>query len=66
MVAFPDDGHPDLCYYVGDVDRDGLEEIVCWNQREVWIYRSEESGVGGEKSPDDFRRRTTSRTTAPR
>lgn len=51
VVEFPEDGHPDLCYFVGDFDRDGLDEIACWNHEELWIYRSEESGTDGIRAP---------------
>lgn len=44
VVSFPDDGHPNLCCYVNDFDNDGLDEIFCWDQERLWIYRSEESG----------------------
>jgi rhamnogalacturonan endolyase len=38
VVLFPDDGHPDLASAVLDVTGDGRDEIVLWNQEEVWIY----------------------------
>lgn len=38
VVMFPDDGHPDLAYYVLDVNGDGRDEIVTWGDDSVWIY----------------------------
>ena len=38
VVMFPDDGHPDLAAYVTDVTGDPRDEIILWNQEEVWIY----------------------------
>jgi len=37
-VMFPDDGHPDLAYYVLDVNEDGRDEVVTWGDDSVWIY----------------------------
>jgi hypothetical protein len=51
VVAFPDDGHPELCHFVCDADGDGLEEIVCWDHHELWVYRSEETGQPGVSPP---------------
>jgi hypothetical protein len=38
VVMFPNDGHPDLAYYVADVTGDPRDEIVLWDQERVWIY----------------------------
>jgi rhamnogalacturonan endolyase len=38
VVVFPDDGHPDLCYYALDLTGDGRDEIVLWDEKSVWIY----------------------------
>lgn len=51
IAEFPDDGHPELCYFVGDFDCDGLDEIACWNHEELWVYRSEESATTGIRKP---------------
>ncbi len=37
-VAFPDDGHPDLCNAVIDLDGDYRDEIITWDQHEIWVY----------------------------
>jgi hypothetical protein len=39
VVAFPADGHPVLCSDAMDLDGDGLDELLCWDHRELWIYR---------------------------
>jgi hypothetical protein len=38
VVMFPDDGHPDLCAAAMNLTGDSRDEIVLWNQEEVWIY----------------------------
>lgn len=38
VVAFPNDGHPDLCNAVLDLTGDGREEIVVWDAQEIWVY----------------------------
>ncbi len=38
VVMFPDDGHPDLCAAVHDLTGDPRDEVILWNQDEVWIY----------------------------
>jgi hypothetical protein len=38
VVMFPDDGHPDLCAAVHNLTGDPRDEIILWNQDEVWIY----------------------------
>jgi rhamnogalacturonan endolyase len=38
VVAFPDDDHPELCNAVLDVYGDSRDEILTWNQRELWVY----------------------------
>jgi hypothetical protein len=38
VVMFPDDGHPDLAYYVADLTGDPRDEIVLWDTKQVWIY----------------------------
>lgn len=38
VVMFPDDGHPDLAFAVLDLTGDVRDEIVLWDQKQVWIY----------------------------
>ena len=38
VVVFPNDGHPDLAYQALDVTGDARDEIILWDQNEVWIY----------------------------
>lgn len=38
VVMFPDDGHPDLAFYVADLTGDPRDEIVLWDTKRVWIY----------------------------
>jgi hypothetical protein len=47
VVMFPDDGHPDLAYAVRDVTGDERDEIIVWDQQEVWIYTQDRPFEGG-------------------
>jgi hypothetical protein len=38
VVMFPDDGHPDLAAYVANLTGDARDEVVLWDQDQVWIY----------------------------
>lgn len=55
VVLFPKDGHPTLCSEVYDIDDDGIDEILCWDLKELWIYKAESCGkpVRYEKYPDE-------------
>ena len=48
VVAFPDDGHPDLCNAVLDLTGDGREEIVVWNAHEIWVYTQDDNPKKGK------------------
>jgi len=47
VVAFPEDGHPDLCNAVLDLTGDCRDEVVTWNEREIWIYTQEDGPRAG-------------------
>ena len=55
VVLFPDDGHPTLCSEVYDINDDGIDEILCFDQKEMWIYKSKEYTLGKKyiKYPDE-------------
>lgn len=55
VVLFPKDNHPTLCCEVYDIDDDGVDEILCWDQHEMWIYKSSKyiSGNKYDKYPDN-------------
>ena len=40
-VMFPDDGHPVLCSDARDLDGDGIDEVLTWDQHEIWIYKAD-------------------------
>ncbi|SFC27957.1 hypothetical protein SAMN05421747_107141 [Parapedobacter composti] len=48
VMDFPDDGHPDMCYAVLDILGDVRDEIVVWDQYEIWIY-TQDRHFGAEK-----------------
>lgn len=45
-VVFPDDGHPDLAYFVANVTGDERDEIILWDQKRVWIYTQDRPFTG--------------------
>jgi rhamnogalacturonan endolyase len=48
VVMFPDDGHPDLAAYVINLTGDARDEIVLWDQEQVWVY-TQDRPFAGEK-----------------
>lgn len=54
VVLFPNDGHPTLCCEVYDIDDDGVDEIICWDQKQMWIYKAKVFSKGNkyDKYPD--------------
>jgi rhamnogalacturonan endolyase len=46
VVMFPDDGHPDLAYQVLNVTGDARDEIIVWDENEVWIYTQDRPFTG--------------------
>lgn len=54
VVLFPDDGHPTLAIEVYDIDNDGIDEIICFDEKSMWIYKAEKFTVGHKyiKYPD--------------
>jgi rhamnogalacturonan endolyase len=45
-VLFPNDGHPDLTACVADVTGDPRDEVILWNEKEVWIYTQDRPFTG--------------------
>ena len=48
VVMFPDDGHPDLAYFVSDLTGDARDEILLWDQQRVWIYTQDRPFADGQ------------------
>jgi rhamnogalacturonan endolyase len=48
VVMFPEDGHPDLAYHVADVTGDARDEVILWDQKQVWIYTQDRPFSGKE------------------
>lgn len=44
LVSFPGDGHPFLCCDARDIDGDGIDEVLTWNEQELWIYKADVPG----------------------
>ena len=40
VVEFPKDNHPNLTCEVYDIDSDGIDEILCWDLDELWVYKA--------------------------
>ncbi|NOY97385.1 MAG: hypothetical protein GXO81_13655 [Chlorobi bacterium] len=48
VLAFPDDGHPDMCNAVLDITGDCRDEIVVWNPNEMWVYTQDDNPKKGK------------------
>jgi hypothetical protein len=48
VVAFPDDGHPELCNAVLNLTGDVRDEVVLWNETDLWIYTQDDSPKNGK------------------
>ena len=46
VVVFPDDGHPDLAAMVINLTGDPRDEIILWDQEQVWIYTQDREFTG--------------------
>lgn len=55
VVLFEDDGHPNLCCEVYDIDGDGIDEIICWDLTQMWVYKASEvfPSIDYRKYPDE-------------
>ncbi len=55
VVLFPEDGHPTLCVEAFDLDDDGIDEIICFDSHEMWIYKASSFTLGNRylKYSDD-------------
>ena len=51
QVMLPDDGHPWLCSDARDLDGDGLDEVLAWDERSLWIYRADVPGRTSDNYP---------------
>jgi len=43
VVTFPADGHPELCNAVLDITGDCRDEVVVWDQYEIWVYTQDDN-----------------------
>jgi len=48
VVSFPDDGHPDMCNAVLDITGDVRDEVVVWNESDLWVYTQDDSPKKGK------------------
>lgn len=46
VVMFPNDGHPDLAFNALNLTGDARDEIVLWDQQQVWIYTQDRPFTG--------------------
>jgi len=47
VVNFPDDNHPELCNAVLHITGDVRDEVVVWDENELWIYTQDDSPKKG-------------------
>ena len=43
IVSFPNDGHPELCCDAVDLLGDEREELLCWDEKAMYIYTQEDN-----------------------
>ena len=48
VVSFPDDGHPDMCNAVLDITGDVRDEVVVWNESDLWVYTQDDNPRKGK------------------
>ena len=48
VVAFPADGHPDMCNAVLDITGDCRDEVVVWDSSEMWVYTQDDNPKAGK------------------
>jgi len=48
VLQFPDDGHPDMCNATLDLTGDCRDEIVVWDQHQIWIYTQSDNPKTGK------------------
>jgi hypothetical protein len=53
VVMFPEDGHPVTCSDARDLDGDGIDEVLTWDEEELWIYKADVPG----REPVNYPRR---------
>jgi len=44
VVRLPCDGHPDMAYHALDLTGDSRDELVVWDDCELWIYTQSDNG----------------------
>lgn len=48
VLQFPDDGHPDMCNATLNLTGDCRDEIVVWDQHEMWVYTQSDNPKTGK------------------
>jgi rhamnogalacturonan endolyase len=52
-VSFPSDGHPVTCYLVQDFTGDARDEVLVWDDQELWIYTQDDNPrMGNTYNPE--------------
>lgn len=49
VVKFPNDFHPVTSSEVYDIDSDGIDEIICFDNNSMWIYKAENYELNNKK-----------------
>jgi rhamnogalacturonan endolyase len=48
VLQFPNDGHPDMCNATLDLTGDCRDEIVVWDQHQIWVYTQSDNPKTGK------------------
>lgn len=48
VLAFPEDGHPDMCNATLNITGDCRDEIVVWDMNSIWVYTQDNNQLEGK------------------
>jgi rhamnogalacturonan endolyase len=54
VVGFPADGHPELCTEAIDLDGDGRDELVLWDEHRLTIYTQNQAASAAVSRPRKY------------
>lgn len=53
VLSFPEDGHPETCCEVLDINENGEDSLVVWDEKSLWIYEADYSSLTDNSSLAD-------------
>lgn len=52
VVEFPNDNHPDTCCEILDLNENGFDNIIVWDESSMWIYEQDLESLNKTTSKD--------------